>query len=92
MTAAKHGTLAEFDAGIEDWKSYAERLEQYFVANDITDAGKQRVVLLSGCGAATYKLIRNLVAPAKPLFSATGGACDEAPQPQAISNRPALQI
>ncbi len=44
----------------------SERLDQYFVANDIADGGKQRAVLLSVCGAPTYKLIRNLVAPAKP--------------------------
>ncbi len=50
---AKHGTLAEFDTGIEDCKSYAERLEQYFVTNNITNACKQKVVILSECGVAT---------------------------------------
>ena len=32
----------------------------------LRDAGKQRATLLSECGAATYKLIRSLVAPQKP--------------------------
>ena len=63
---AAHGTIGEFDRGQEDWSAYCERLEQYFVANDVQDLSKQRAVLLSMCGAATYQLIRNLVAPKKP--------------------------
>ena len=47
-------------------KSEPERLEQYFAANEITDNNKKRAVLLSVCGAKTYKLIRNLVNPRKP--------------------------
>ena len=27
---------------------------------------KQKAILLSGCGVATYRLIKNLTAPAKP--------------------------
>ena len=42
---ATHGTLGEFDAGNEDWTSYSERLEQYFHANDVKDADKQRAIL-----------------------------------------------
>ena len=51
---------------LEDWTFYAERLEFYFAANDVKEAEKQRAVLFSICGAATYKLIKNLLAPAKP--------------------------
>ena len=61
-----HGSIGEFDRTQEDWVSYCERLEQYFVANDVKNADKQRAILLSVCGASTYQLIRNLVAPNKP--------------------------
>ena len=64
--AAVHGTVGEFIGAQEDWTSYTERLSLYFTANDVTEAGKQRAILLSVCGPTTYKLIRNLVAPAKP--------------------------
>lgn len=58
--AAKHGDQ-------EDWVSYTERLEQYFVANGIsTEGDKRKAILLSSCGAPTYQLIRSLVAPKKP--------------------------
>ena len=66
LTMAIHGTIGECDHYKEDWVSYCERLEHYFAANDVDDAGK-RAILLSVCGATTYQLIRNLVAPAKPV-------------------------
>ena len=50
----------------DDWLQYVERLEFYFEAQDITDGGKKRATLLSVCGAQTYKLICDLVAPQKP--------------------------
>ena len=64
---ASHGTLSDFYSDREDWTSYTERLEQYFEANDVVSAVKQRGILLSICGASTYQLIRDLVAPAKPI-------------------------
>ena len=58
---AKYGTLEPFSGEAEDWAAYMERLDQYFIANDITTAAKKRAVLLSICGMPTYKLIRSLV-------------------------------
>ena len=63
---ATHGKLEQFHVGQEDWESYKERLQQYFVPNDVEDAGKQRAILLSVCGQSTYNVIHNLVAPKKP--------------------------
>ena len=63
---AKHGSTGEFDRSQEDWVSYCERLEQYFVANDVKNTDKQKAILLSVCGALTYQLIWKLVAPNKP--------------------------
>ncbi|CAI5640403.1 unnamed protein product [Oreochromis niloticus] len=60
------GSLTEFAEGDGDWIEYVERLEHFFLANDISDEGKKRSVLLSACGARTYKLIRNLTTPRKP--------------------------
>ena len=51
---AQHGKLGEFENGKEDWKSYTERLAQYFKANDITDASKQRAVLISSWCEVDY--------------------------------------
>ena len=63
---AVHGNLGVFDRDLEDWASYCERMEQYFIANGISNADRKRAILLSVCGPATFKLIRSLIAPDKP--------------------------
>ena len=59
------GKVEEFQEN-DNWIKHMKWLEHYFTANEITDNRKKRAVLLSSCGAKTYKLIRNLVAPGKP--------------------------
>ena len=61
-----HGSIGEFQSAQGSWQSYVERLEQYFVANDVETPEKRRAVLLSAVGGPTYQLIRNLLAPTKP--------------------------
>ena len=36
-------------------------MNYYFVSNDVADGAKKRSILLSPCGAMTYKNIRDLV-------------------------------
>ena len=60
-----HGRLPEFSGSATEWDVFAEQLSFYFTANGITDAGKQRAILLSACGTTTYKLLKTLVAPAE---------------------------
>ncbi|XP_043264008.1 uncharacterized protein LOC122404149 [Colletes gigas] len=55
----------EFQLGKDDWETYAERLELYFVANDVKTE-KRAAVLLTKISADTYKLVRDLCAPDKP--------------------------
>lgn len=38
----------------------------YLVVNKITDEMKKRNILLTVCGAKTYHILRDLVAPQKP--------------------------
>ena len=64
--AAVHGSIGPFESSSEDWTSYTERLQQYFIANDVQDEDKKRALLLSNCGPQTYQLLKNLMAPAKP--------------------------
>lgn len=60
------GNLSAFDSKEQTWEEYCEILDQFFEANGIDDGDKQRAVLISVVGPATYKLIRNLVSPDKP--------------------------
>ncbi|CAB4026015.1 PREDICTED: uncharacterized protein LOC109593185 [Paramuricea clavata] len=63
---ATYGKVSPFDEAEETWTQYTERLEQYFLANKVTDAKKQRAIFLSVCGSKTYALIRDLLQPKKP--------------------------
>lgn len=59
------GKVEEFQEH-DIWIEYTESLDQYFLANGITDYGKKWTVLLRSCGAKTYKFMRSLVSPGKP--------------------------
>ena len=61
-----HRCLSEYSS-TKDWASHVERMDQYFLANDVTDAAKKRAILLSVIGDKTYKLIHDLVTPKKPI-------------------------
>ena len=60
------GTLSTFDAKEQTWEEYCEVLDQFFEANGIDDGEKQRAILISVVGPATYKVMRNLVSPDNP--------------------------
>ena len=61
-----HGRVESFDPATDDWSTYVERLEHYFIANDITMEAKHHSTLLTVAGPEVYSLACNLVAPDKP--------------------------
>ena len=63
---ALYGNVGEFKESEKSWTQYVERLDQYFLANEITDEDKQRAILLSVCGSKTYSLLRDILQPKKP--------------------------
>ena len=60
------GKIDKFIPATGDWTQYIERMNQFFIANEISEEPRKKAILLSQCGAGTYGLLRNLVAPAKP--------------------------
>ena len=59
------GNIGEFIDSQESWTQYTERLEQFFVANDIVK-NKKAAVLLAIIGPVAFPVLGNLVAPDKP--------------------------
>ena len=55
--------VREFVSEREDWSSYIEQLESYFVVNYVVTSDKKHAILLSVCGPRTCQLIRNLTTP-----------------------------
>ena len=64
---ATFGRFSDFNKDKEEWRHYAERMQQIFVVNNIENSGSYRkhTIFLSGVGAHTYTLLRSLVHPAK---------------------------
>ena len=63
--------IEPFDEGQEDWLTYSERLELYFLVNGV--AGERQVpASLSAVGSRMYGLLRNLTAPDKPCTKSYG--------------------
>ena len=56
------GRLPEYDLD-SDFGEYVERLDQFFLANDIVDPDRQRAVFLTCMGPRAYALLRKLAAP-----------------------------
>ena len=60
------GCVGEFSDREDSWQFYIDRLEQFFVANDVDNEGKKKAILLSSVGAKTYKLLTSLSQPKSP--------------------------
>ena len=52
------GCLDELDVDKDDFDCYVERMEQFFLANDVPSA-KKAALFFSAIGAITYELLRN---------------------------------
>ncbi|XP_049886416.1 uncharacterized protein LOC126380879 [Pectinophora gossypiella] len=59
------GKLGPFDLDKDNWDLYVDRLEQYFIANDIKEAVKV-ATLITVIGSDAYELMVNLCTPEKP--------------------------
>ena len=71
------GQVDKFDAhGKESFTNYLERLEFYFIANDIDNDSKKKAMFLSSVGAETFKLIKDLCTPVRPMDKTFQEICD----------------
>lgn len=65
--------MSTFDHEVQEWSIYKDRLEQWFLANELVKSGedgdkagtKRRAILLSSLSESTYKLVRDLASPKK---------------------------
>ena len=60
------GRIDSFDLKTDNITKYIERVEQYFIENDVTDEKKQTAIFLTVIGNETYSLLRTLLAPESP--------------------------
>ena len=60
MATAQIGHIEPFEVGSDDWELYAERLEQFLLANGIDD-DKRKVAVLVTKPVGTYEAARKEV-------------------------------
>ena len=53
-----HGTAPVFESAKEERVEYGERLDSYFLANDIADPVKKRAILVNAVGPKTSLVTR----------------------------------
>lgn len=83
------GAIDTFDPQTENWLSYSERLEQFFVANDIgqtaegADAAalqvantKKVATMIAVIGKTAYSILRDLCSPDAPSTKTFNALCD----------------
>ena len=66
MATSIIGCVGEFKDKEDSWQFYIDRLEQFFIANDVNNQNKKKAILLSSVGAKTYKLVTSLAQPQSP--------------------------
>ena len=59
------GRIDDFDPIVESISTYLERVQLFFVANNVEDARKS-AVLLSLLGGKVYGTLRNILSPEQP--------------------------
>ena len=59
------GRMDAFDPKVEEWSTYVERLEMFFVVNNVPD-DKKAASLLTLIGGRMYALLKSLTTPTKP--------------------------
>ncbi|XP_061716911.1 uncharacterized protein LOC133524788 isoform X2 [Cydia pomonella] len=67
--AGTFGLISVFNHETQEWRTYKNRLTQWFIANDINDDTdkaqvKRRAILISALAESTYRLASNLALPA----------------------------
>ena len=60
--ALKFGEVGAYDNS-QDWQTYEGRFRLFLEANGVTEARRQRAVLLSTIGPTAFKVVENLNAP-----------------------------
>lgn len=85
------GKIDCFDGNVETWNCYKERLDQYFLANEVAD-NKQVAALLALIGSTTYRLLRDICSPDLPSTKTYVELCEIlkkhfSPKPIVIAER-----
>ena len=69
------GSIPTFNQSVDDWVTYSEILDQFFVMNDVAEE-KNPAYLIASIGGPTYKTLRDLCHPQLPKTKTFDELCD----------------
>lgn len=72
--SATIGSIAEYNES-EDWKNYQDRLEQYFIVNNVNEPQRKVATLITVIGIKSYGVLANLCDPNLPSQKTYEGLC-----------------
>ena len=55
------GKMDKFIPATGDWTQYIEKMNQFFIANEICEELRKKAILLTSGGAETYSLLRQTI-------------------------------
>ena len=67
MATVTLGQVELFELEGGDWNVYTERLDQFLMANGVAEGAKKVAAFLRVIGGRVYAMLRNLLAPTKPV-------------------------
>jgi len=70
------GSLVAFDEEVSSWEVYEEMLQQYFLANRVTEMDQKRAILLTTVGSKHVKLLWDIFAPDRPATKSFEALCE----------------
>ncbi|XP_017462560.1 PREDICTED: uncharacterized protein LOC108355940, partial [Rhagoletis zephyria] len=59
--------MESFDPNVEQWQTYMERMEQLFIAANVTTEIQKKSLLIKYIGPITYRLLRDLCQPTQTV-------------------------
>lgn len=68
------GEMPTFNSKNDDWQVYTERLEQFFVMNDIPEE-KKKAILITSIDSDIYKILRDVCYPVQPAEKSFDEIC-----------------
>ncbi len=68
--------LRNFEPSKEEFPSWKEICDEFFIINDVKDGAKQRAILLTNLPPDVYTTLKTLCIPAKPNTKTFGELCD----------------
>ncbi len=75
VNAVSVGRFEPFDLDTLTFDAHLEHLNQFFIANDVTNVDKQKAILITSLSSENYQLLTNFFSPDSPMTATYSELC-----------------